>query len=400
MSAGGEDYYYSYGTRSFNSDSIASYIYKDVADLHTRVMVKDANAGYHSTGTTISTNAVFTDIDTDMFLERFAKDYPTYSTNSNYATGLTSRNDDNGNTVILVTTSNGDEVEIGRGWVTDSDFVSLMQAWGITINMAPNYGTVEYYVDDTFTTTNSVIIPEYETIMEMGAGGLLIGGDWQAEVAGVVVSNDHVKSVSLTGLVTTLPKNFLCSSSHLESVDISATTITSIPDYFCKGCSILNSDIIIPTGVTSIGHGFLWECRAFNSIISMPNTVTSIGDYFLMWDTAFNKPLAISSSLTTIGLDFMYHCQSFNQDITFPNTVTSYGYSFMSDCRAMVKTINIGSITPRAYTDNYTFAAQVSTAPCYTTGITIKGSNRAAWISRYPNSSSNSCYRKLINGGS
>ena len=367
------------------------YTYTDTADLHTRVMVRDANAGYHTTDTTFSTRAVFTDVNTETFLTRFAKDYPTYSTNSNYATGLASRNDDNGNTVIVVNTSGGDEIEIGRGWVTNSEFVALMSAWGITINMAPNYGTVVYYTDDTYTTTESVTIPEYETVLEMG--------NEQMEIAGVVVHKNSIKQVVLTNLVTEIPTGFLSGSTHLETVDISSTSITTVPSSFCSSCIILNSDIILPPKVTSIGNSFLMDCDSFNSKISMPDTVTSIGDYFLMWDTAFNQPLSISTSLTTIGLDFMYHCQSFNQNITFPNTVTSYGTYFMSDCRAMVGSVNIGSTAPRAYTDRYTFSAMVSSAPCYTTGITIKGSNRAAWISKYPNLSSGSSYRKLIDGG-
>lgn len=397
MSAGGEDVYYSYGTRGFTSRGINSYIYKDTADLHSRVMVRDANAGYHTTDTSISTHAVFTNIDTELFLERFAKDYPTFSTNSNYATGVLARNDDNGNTVILATTSGGDSVELGRGWVTDADFVALMAAWGIDINMAPNYGTVVYYTDDTYTTTNSVNIPEYETVLEMGAGAIA-SGSWSAEIAGIVVPCDRVKSVVLTHLVTQLPVAFLSSATHLESVDISSTKVTEIPGYFCSGCSILNSDIVMPNSITTIGDGFLQQCVSFNSRLILSSSLKTINMYFLYGCSSFNTEFAFPNGLTSISSNCLAWCTSFNQNITLPNTITSMGTFFLYKCDAMVGTVNVGTVAPTTYSDSTSFATINASAPCYLTGITIRGSNRAAWISKYPNRTS-SPYRKLINGG-
>lgn len=400
---GGETGIWVYETWGLASSGSTSYTYKDTADLHTRVMVRDANAGYHTTDTTISTRAVFTDINTELFLEQFAKKYPTYSQSSDYVTGLFARNDDDGNTVIMANTSAGHEVVIGRGWVTDADFVALMGSWGITLNSAPNYGTVVYYTDDTYTTTNTVIIPEYETVLELGGGATTtMGGltEWTAEIAGVQIENKYIKEVSLTNLVTALPKSFLSGCAHLTKVDIAGTKATTIPNGAFSDCTNLNSNIVLPNTATSIGSYFMQNCTNFNSSITLPSQLTSIGDWFMASCSSFNKEFVLPSTLTTIGMQFLRFCSSFNQSLSLPSTLTAIGSGFFYCCDAMVSSINVGSLAATIATSTtMTLSTTKSTAKCYTTGITINGSNRAAWISRFANRTS-SPYRKLINGGS
>ena len=106
-----------------------------------------------------------------------------------------------------------------------------------------------------------------------------------------------------------------------------------------------------------------------------------------------------ASNLTSIGMHFMSGCARFNDDITLPSSLTSIGTYFMYQCNQMVSTVDVGNLDASIIaTSNYTFATPSSTAASYTTGITIAGTNRAAWLSRFPNQTSNP-YRKLLDAG-
>ena len=152
--------------------------------------------------------------------------------------------------------------------------------------------------------------------------------------------------------------------------------ITSIPDYFLKSCVYLNQPLVLPSGVTSIGQYFLSGC------------------------SSFNQPLTLPSSLSSIGRNFLSTCTSFNQPLVLPSGVTSIGTTFMYNCNAMTSYVNVGSLAATIMsTSNYAFSTTNSTAGSYTTGVKIKGTNRAAWLSRFPNRTS-SPYRKLVDYGS
>ena len=72
----------------------------------------------------------------------------------------------------------------------------------------------------------------------------------------------------------------------------------------------------------------------------------------------------------------------------------------MSDMQAMVSYIDVGSLPATIIAaENGTFSAKGNNYPAYTTGIKIKGANRSAWLSKFPNKSSWP-YRKLVNYGS
>lgn len=381
MSSGGGGEYsedemiWIYETWGLQTQQKTVYKYADADKLHSRVMVRDTEAGYHTTATTFDVRSVFRDVDADIFLAKMAKTYPEYSTASEYIVGLYAKNDDVGNTVIIAYTNDEHEIEIGRGWVTDHQFQSIMESWGININPSPNYGTIVYYVDDTYTTTASVIIPELEAIHDLGGAGQTIVADWEADIAGIHIPNKRIKSVTLTSLVNYLPISFLSGCNHLESLDIAEIKVDKIPEVFLRGCSMLNSPIVIPRTVTEIGAFFMNSC------------------------TAFNSPLTLPSGLQSIGFDFMVRCTSFNQPLTLPNLITSIGVLFMYECQSMTSPITVGTLDASVASSSISsFATLSSSAACYTTGIPIKGSNRSTWLSRFSNSSSIP-YRKLTDGG-
>lgn len=115
--------------------------------------------------------------------------------------------------------------------------------------------------------------------------------------------------------------------------------------------------------------------------------------------------LIITNKVDTIPAGFLRGCTAFNSDLALPSTITTIGSSsganFMRGCTNMVSTVNFGSLPTSivSTTDSNSFTTGTSgTAPAYTSGIKIAGSNRSAWLSFYPNSS-HTPYRKLVDAG-
>ena len=72
----------------------------------------------------------------------------------------------------------------------------------------------------------------------------------------------------------------------------------------------------------------------------------------------------------------------------------------MNDMRAMISYVDVGSLPATIIESNTnTLSASGNSYPAYNTGIKIKGANRSAWLSRFPNKSSWP-YRKLVDYGS
>lgn len=109
----------------------------------------------------------------------------------------------------------------------------------------------------------------------------------------------------------------------------------------------------------------------------------------------------IGKQITTIGNHFLRNCIGFNRTLVLPSRITSIGTDFLYGCNAMVSTVNVGNLSdtiiPSSWS-NYSFSTSNNTAACYTTGITIAGANRAAWLSRFSNRTSDP-YRKLLDAG-
>lgn len=126
-------------------------------------------------------------------------------------------------------------------------------------------------------------------------------------------------------------------------------------------------------------------------ISSMPNN-------FLYYAPSI-KHVTFPEGLTSIGDNCVWYCTNLNCDIALPSTLTSIGAAFITYNQKMTGTIYVGSLSSDIIaSDNYTFGTSNNTYDAYITGIKIAGTNRAAWLTKFPNSTS-SPYRKLVNAG-
>lgn len=119
--------------------------------------------------------------------------------------------------------------------------------------------------------------------------------------------------------------------------------------------------------------------------VTLTNKVTSLPSYFLCGCESFNSDLILPSSLTTIRT----------------SGESTYGSAFMLSCSNMTSAINVGGLDPsivQAATSSC-FAVSQNTDAAYVQGIKIAGANRAAWLAAFPNRSSYTPYRKLVDAG-
>jgi hypothetical protein len=217
------------------------------------------------------------------------------------------------------------------------------------------YGRVYHYSDYTIDVENDVITVDttsqitYTDLLSSTEYNNLTNTDFYT-VNGHALPRDAITSFEFGSSVTSTPYQFLNQAANLTSVDFTyATSMTSIGAYFLASCPNFNSAITFPSGITTIQEGMLQNCT------------------------------------------------SFNQNITFPSSLTSLGAGCMFNCKAMIGTINVGSIDASNFPlSNNAFATTDSTAACYVTGIEITGSGASSWTTHYPNSYTASYYRKLI----
>lgn len=211
------------------------------------------------------------------------------------------------------------------------------------------------------------------------------------------------QDISVPVGVTSIDTNFLLGCSQLNHTVTLPSTLSSIGASFMGSCTRFNQPITIPNGVANISNWFMDGCSAMNSVITLPNTLTSIGACFLQNCTAFNKALTLPDSLQTIGASagsshFMKGCASFAQSLTIPSGCSVYRNSFMNGCNSFTQLVANGGLNASTTGSNYALATTSSGAVMYTTGVTVTGSNRTAWLEAFPNRTS-SPYRKLIDGG-
>lgn len=208
-------------------------------------------------------------------------------------------------------------------------------------------------------------------------------------------------TVSLPSTLNTIGNSFMSSCSKFNQSLTIPASVTTIGTGFLSSCAVFNKPITVPSGVTTVGNNFLSQCTAFNSAVTfLTTTALTIGTNFLYSCTNFNQPLTLPVYLRRIGTNFLSGCAKFNQDITFPQGAQIErveGY-FLYNANAMVHSIILNSVSSGAFiASSYSLSTTSSAAAMYTTGITIKGTNRAAFMSSFPNRTS-SPYRKLIDG--
>lgn len=214
------------------------------------------------------------------------------------------------------------------------------------------YGRMVYYTDSSHTTTKTISLESQSDIDGLCAQSVW-DTTWNASVQGISIPNTDIKEVYLTSLVSSIPNNFLYRCTSLDNLDFSQTTITTTNPYFVNGCSSLNVPITIPQTLTTMLGGFLSNNASFNQPITLPSGLVSIGYNFFTGNDSMTSPINVGSLSESIILEDTYSSYSFNVN---------------------------------------------SPSAAYTNGIPIAGSNRAAWIARFPNLSG-PWYRKLIDAG-
>lgn len=204
--------------------------------------------------------------------------------------------------------------------------------------------------------------------------------------------------IAVPNSVTSIGRYFMAGCIQFDKSLTLSSGMTAIAADFMNGCTNFSQPVVVPNGITSIGDSFLYSCTRFNQPLTLPSSLQTIGRYFLQLCSSFNQPLTIPSGTTTIGMNFMNSWTQFNQPLTIPSSITSMNANnFVYNCNAMTSTITveapitvIGSGSP-----NSALSTTVSTAPCYTTGITLAGTYANDWKTRFADRTT-SPYRKLI----
>jgi hypothetical protein len=193
-----------------------------------------------------------------------------------------------------------------------------------------------------------------------------------------------VKSVVVGQLITETPSSFLKDCTNLESVDMTnATSLTTIGHYFLYSDAydaVPLSAITFPEGVTAIGDYCLAGAGVnLNEQITFPSTLKTIGTGLLMSNRVYTKPIILPSGLTKISNIFLGWLQQAN-----------------------IEYVDVGNLSPSVNSEGYSSSlSYVNTSmPGYVSGMKIKGANRAAWLSAFPNTTSGNINRKLIDYGS
>lgn len=295
-----------------------------------------------------------------------------------------------------------------------------------------SYGRVYYKETSSSSEIKSVelqSVAEFESLCSTGSSAY----NWTATVGATPVtvssrSNNYIVGIEIGTGITSIPDYFLYGCSYFYGDLIVPDSVTTVGAYFASRCgnssnklnvvnlgknvtslgiyclysSYFESDssiVTMPGKITAVPNYFMYYAYGFNSPLTISPKATSIGTYFLSYCTAFNSTITFNPVLTTIGTRFLDNSTAFNRDIKLPNTLTSIGTYFLYRCNSMVSTLDVNGVAATvAVTSNYTLGASSNTAAMYTTGVTIAGSTRADWLTRFPNRTS-SPYRKLVDAG-
>lgn len=211
-------------------------------------------------------------------------------------------------------------------------------------------GTVEYYTDNTHTTTAIGKI-QNQTELNSLSGNT---SSYSVTVGGVAIQQSNLKEITLNSNVSSIPSNFLYYCEYIEKIDISQSSIIAIPDNFMT-----------------------------NAFQATPSLVIS----------------AFPSTLRTIGRNFLFMNFRVDQDFLLPATLVSIGKAFMSECRGMVGTITCNCpaaiVEPDGTGAYFETLAMGAVSPAYTTGISLTGTYANDWHTTFPDKSSG-IYRKTI----
>lgn len=233
----------------------------------------------------------------------------------------------------------------------------------------------------------TVILPEE---METKTGiTVTVDGQWP---------NFFVTKQSTVDTNSPLNSWYLSSNADLDIfVNSSGSSSFYINDGF-----IIPSEAIVSfqcgTSVTSLPGYFMYMIPHLATVdLSHANNLTTISE-FVFSDCNITSPIELPSSITSIGVAFLSNNISFNQPIALPQSLASLGDSFLLNCNQMVSTVNVGSLpasTCQKSPNGYSFCVSSSSAPAYTTGITLAGTTASDWATWLPDRT-HTPFRKLI----
>lgn len=198
--------------------------------------------------------------------------------------------------------------------------------------------------------------------------------------------------ISIPPAQKSIPTNFLTVCTSFNQPITIPDSVTEIGGSFLVSCISFNQPLTVSDNVTTIGASFLSGCRAFNQPISLLGAKT-IGDNFLQNCTDFNQPISLPSA-TSLGRYFLNGCSSFAQPFTLADTIFNVSEYFLYNCNNFVGPLDVGKASGY-YTSSYMLSTTSSTAPMYTTGVTLVGENAEAVKLGWPDRTT-SPYRKLI----
>lgn len=273
--------------------------------------------------------------------------------------------------------------------------VTIVQGGGGSLD---NYGTIKYLdgnnVEQTLTLANEDDFLELASNIEYG--------DQTFYINGVNILRSKITEVTIADGVNYLPDYFLFMAANTTKVTL-PNTIHYIGSYVFSRSGVSNE--LNLSNVISVGNSFLYNTSSYNQPVSLPR-VEFIGNHFLGSSTNFNSTVTINDSCKRIGTYFMYSCTSFAQSFSIPsglekvgNAQSNPGGNFMYNCNNFVGPLVCnGPVENDALvSNNTTLTTNSSSAPLYTTGVTLTGAYAQKWKSAYGDRSS-SPYRKLIVG--
>lgn len=119
--------------------------------------------------------------------------------------------------------------------------------------------------------------------------------------------------------------------------------------------------------------------------------------------------VTLTEKLKALPSYFLSGCSALNSDLILPSSLIAIndsgeqnGSAFLYRCDGMTATVNVGNLPTsivRSITDASFSTGSNSSAAAFTQGIKIAGTNRAAWLAAFPNRSSYTPYRKLVDAG-
>lgn len=229
----------------------------------------------------------------------------------------------------------------------------------------------------------------------------------QVTVDGFIIN----AKVGQTKFYGSLVVNTSCYRGYVSDTDTGTFHYFWDVDFLCNSDTTGNVYYTLPDG-TSYFRG------TFNYPVVMLD-IEQVPDYFLFSAYNFNSTLTLNEGITSIGTHFLdadHHYQSlvsyysyghFNQNLTIPNSVKSVGAYFMNNQPEMISTINIQDLLPEYFTKvedtNNMIVTDTNSdnkCPAYDTGVTIIGTNKDSFITRFPKVDSRGTwyhwYRNLI----